>query len=682
MSILQYIQEKKWHITLSVLCLFFIAYALYPYIIRVHIDSLPESLVILDRHQNEIWELIYDWVYRHRYKDYEYFPDFLVQTVIATEDRRFFEHRWVDYIWLSRALINNLRWWDMQWASTIHSQLVRNRYWLNEKRSYTRKAQEFLLARSLERTYQKEQILEMYLNYIHFWYLNYGFESASLYYYGKGLNHLTRAEMIWLVTLIKNPRLYNPYTNHENFRKRFETITESLYLNELISETQKILILEESLSFLEKRDVSLPYIRDFIQQREVQKNWVIQTTFDTKLSKQIEQIWSSVLELYHWKNVGDYSVIVIERESSEVKVMIWGNDYDSEQWQVNGSLALRQPGSTLKPFIYALAFRDLWYHPGTTILDVPINFTTSEGNIYSPKNYTLDYKWEITLAEALAQSINIPAVKLLSDIGISPFMELLASSWISSLTLPAEHYGLSLWLGSGEVSLYELTQAYSLFAHTWTYCEAVYVSWVHPECREVFEPEYIEMIQAILSDRYIKSPWFHLHSNLDFPDRNVFVKTGTSRNFRDNWTIGYTDNYIIGVWVGNKDASEMQWVSWVDGAGNIFHRIVYLLEDRPTQAETLSFERDTKDYVHITSPTHNSIYKFNPVIPLSHQKIKLSYQSNTSYERAQWFLNGKPIKEEFISVIELEAHNTFELKLYKNDSIILEDIAVIHYISQ
>lgn len=242
--------------------------------------------------------------------------------------------------------------------------------------------------------------------------------------------------------------------------------------------------------------------------------------------------------------------------------MIGGKNYlESEEGQVNTTISPRQPGSTIKPFTYLLAFSELGLTPESTITDLPVHYETAEGYSYEPKNYSQDYQGEVTLREALSQSINIPAIKVLELLGVDRLLSFLRSVGITSLQESSDHYGLALTLGDGEVTLFELLQAYSIFAYDGLYCPISYLENSHPPCVQKVDKKYTDKITSILSDRYVKLPEFPLGSSLDFPDRWVALKTGTSRNFRDNWTVGFTKHYMIGVWTGNKNGENMKGVS-------------------------------------------------------------------------------------------------------------------------
>ncbi|MBW7954844.1 transglycosylase domain-containing protein [Candidatus Gracilibacteria bacterium] len=671
---------KKTGILIISLFSLILLYLIFPYFLKVELKKIPLSTIIYDDKNNEIGEIIFDKKYRHRETSFNEIPDFLKNALISIEDKRFYYHSGIDYIGIIRALKNNIFGNSVQGASTIDNQVIRNSYWLNENRGYKLKIKEFVLSLALNKKYSKNEILNYYLNNINFGYLNYGIASASVFYYNKDIKNLTKAEMLGLITIIKNPNKYNPITNLSNFNKRFKILVNYLEKNGVISKEEKTSILQEKLIFFTGEKNKLPYIVDFINNKSFLENnskGSIFTTISYDLTKKIDELAKSSIKSLAWKNVSNYSIIIIDRNTLDLKVMIGGNDYYSKDGQVNGSLALRQPGSALKPFIYLLAFQDLNKTSSSTILDLPVNYKTIDGYSYEPKNYSLDYKGEISLAQSLSQSINIPAVKLLNEIGIEKFLIFLRSIKINSLNKNSDFYGLSLALGSGEVSLYELTRAYLIFAKGGNLCDVNYIEKNKANCKKITDKKYTAMVEEILTNRYFKLAGFPINSNLDFENREVFVKTGTSRNFKDNLSIGYTSNYIIGVWVGNKDGSEMKGVSGSTGAGDIFRKIVYFLDDKDINSSVISLNKDKKDYLEITSPLDKSMFKVNPFIPLKNQDIKLSFSTNVYYDSFSWYLNGEKIDSNFINITKFLKKNNLKVEIYKSGEMVGSDEVLV-----
>lgn len=708
--------RNKVKFSLIWIIILYVLYFIFPYFISLQINNFPSSQIIYDSNNEEIWEIVTQWKYRHRiidYTDEKY--DFLKKVVISLEDRRFYYHSGIDFISFFRAVLQNLKAWKiLEWASTIDSQVIRNSLWLNESRNYKKKIEEFIYALAINKKYSKNEILNLYLNNVYFWYLNYWFESASIYYFWKDLENLTKAEIVALVTIPKNSNNYDPLNKKEAFAKRFNSLLNALKIRKIISEDEYTDIKQEKLIWNTEHKNKLPYVVDFLKTEQSSKNppafsypldkgdlksEIIKTTIDYYRTKEIEKIsYNAILKLF-WKNVTDYSVIVLDKKTNELKTMIWWIDYNWINWQVNSRTALRQAGSTIKPFTYYLAFKNLWLNPSSKILDLPISFQTIQWYQYSPKNYDLTYHWEVNLAQALSQSINIPAVKLTEQIWAENLLLFLKKVWITSLNKPVEHYWLALTLGVWEVSLYELTRAYSIFAHDWNLCDINIINnssnfwfwgwklsesqfdsqigWVFEDeksknlknCNKIAEKKYTDMVSEILTNRYFKLWGFPINSSLDFPDRNVFVKTGTSRNFRDNWAIWYTDNYIIWVWVGNKDASNMKWVSWASWAWEVFRNIVYYLEpDNIEQKAKENIDEKIDNYLEITSPLQNSVYSFDKSKNSNLQSLKIEFSTNYNYDKVFYIVDDEILKNEFWNLKQW--FHKISVKLMKNWEII------------
>jgi penicillin-binding protein 1C len=584
------------------------------------------------------------------------------------EDKNFYSNIWIDFFGILRAAKNNFKAWKVvEWASTISSGLIRNIEWINKKRSLKNKAKEFFLAIILNIKYSKNEILTAYLNNIYFWNLNYWISAASRNYFWKKLQNLTKAEQIALLTIVKNPTKYNPIIYKKNFRKRFEKILKYLKEQKLINQKEYLEILQEKLFFKNFKKNSLPYIVNFINTKIDWKNLKkIDLTVDYNLTKQIEKIAKNVIVEKSWKNMQDYGILLIDRKTSELLVMIWGYDYDSKDWQVNSTLALRQPGSTIKPFTYLLAFKDLWYSPDTILLDLPTQFETKDGNIYNPKNYSLKYSGKISLAKALSQSINVVSVKLLWEIWISRLYDFLKELKINSLTKTPDYYGLALTLWDWELSLFELVRAYSIFAYDGNFCEINIFKSDKIKCKKLIEKKYIDQIKLILTNRYFKLGGFPINSTLDFEKREVFVKTGTSRNFRDNWAIWFSDNYILWVWAWNKDWSPMKWVSWASWAWEIFKAIIKFLEPENDKIkEKIIFKNKKINFLEIISPLNKSIYEIDKSKKIENQKIKIKFETDIDFDDKKIYINNKVYKEKFWTLKKWNF--LFEIILYKSN---------------
>jgi membrane carboxypeptidase/penicillin-binding protein PbpC len=555
----------------------------------------------------------------------------------------------------------------VEWASTISSWLIRNIYWTTRKRNFKNKAREFFYAIIINIKFSKNQILTAYLNSIYFWNSNYWLNSASNFYFQKKLKNLTKAEQIALLTIPKNPTKYNPISKQKNFRQRFEKLVDYFYKKNLISKNEKISILNEKLFFKNYWKNLLPYVIDFVKtQKKYKQKDKIFLTIDYNLTQQIKNLAKNIIIEKVWKNMQDYWLILIDKETKEILVMIWGYNYNSKDWQVNATLALRQAWSTIKAFTYLLAIKDLWYSPSTIILDLPTQFKTKEWYNYSPKNYSLKYSWKITLAQALSQSINVVSVKLLDKIWVQRLLDFLKKLKISSLNKDASYYWLALTLWVWEVSLFELTRAYTIFAYDWYFCNIKIFKNENVKCEKIIEKKYTDQIKLILTNRYFKLAWFPINSTLDFSKRKIFVKTWTSRNFRDNWAIWFSKNYILWVWAWNKDGSPMLWVSWASWAWEIFSKVIKFLE-KPEEniKEKIIFKEKKINFLEIISPLNNSIFQIDNSIDLKVQKIKLDYKTDIDFDYKKFFINNKEINSNFWQIKKWNF--VFEIILYKNN---------------
>ncbi len=645
---------KKFRIPFFIIgSIVFFVFVYVSYFLPLTIPPLASSLVIRDVHDEEIGEIIADKRIRHRDIAFDDIPSFYLSGLLWIEDRDFWDNSGISYRGVARSLLHNIRAWRIvEWASTISAQLVRNALWINEDRDLMHKLLESLYAIRINHILSKKEILTEYVNRIGFGYMNFGLRSASLYYFGKEPKHLTEAEQVALLIIPKNPNVYDPFLHPVAFQKRYVKLLNTFESGGVLNSTDRARIGSEHLDFLTKHTPILPYVTDFIRSSlsgSEQSPGVLVTTFDLGLTKRIDTIAQSILDRLSWRNVSDYGILIAERTPSgpALRVMIGGKNYhESERWQVNTTLALRQPGSTIKPFTYLLAFQNLGYTPESMMTDLPVHYATAEGYAYEPKNYSQKYSGEVSLREALSQSINIPAVKLLEQVGVQTLLDFLHTIGITSLRESSDHYGLALTLGDGEVTLFELLQAYSIFAYDGQYCPITFTLSGGSLCHQVVDQKYIDRINSILMDRYAKLPEFPINSSLDFADRRVALKTGTSRNFRDNWTIGFTDHYMIGVWTGNKSGENMKWVSGATWAWEIFAKIVYALEPEETIPEIHESKKESLPFLTITSPLGGSVYERDPLKVESLQEIALRFRTNVSYDKVNWTINGKPIEKE------------------------------------
>ncbi len=518
-------------------------------------------------------------------------PANVLRALLAAEDKRFFKHRGVDGFALARAVWSNLRHGRVtSGASTITQQLVK----IADPRPRTlwTKIVEMGRALRLEQLWTKEQILAAYVNRIDFGNLNIGLAVAADHYFGKPLADLSNAEAAFLAGLPKNPTRLNPHSNFARAKRRQETVLRRMQANGWLTAETHHLAAHETLRLQSRgRRFLAPHFVDLVlRERVANGNRSLATTLDLDLQRFVEDTVREQLAKLRARQVRDGAVVVLDNRSGEVLALVGSGDYFAPgDGQVNGALARRSAGSTFKPFTYLLAL-ERGATPATIVADVPAVFDTPTG-VYRPENYSQRCSGPVRYRPALANSLNIPAVRVLASLGGAAALQQRLRAWgLTTLDQPAERYGLGLTIGNAETRLIELTNAYATLARLgeWkpyrlglapTMLPAPERGWIGasqpaPETRAA-----AWLIADILSDNAARAQSFGLHSPLRF-DFPVACKTGTSTDFRDNWAIGYTPEFTVGVWVGNFDGTPMREVSGVTGAAPIFHAVFERLHRR------------------------------------------------------------------------------------------------------
>ena len=513
---------------------------------------------------------------------------------VAIEDEQFYQHIGVKPEAILRALLVNLRSGEFsQGGSTITQQVIKNAL-LSQEKTITRKVKEWILAIKLDRTMSKEGILGLYLNEAPYGGNIYGVEEASVSFFGHHANELTLVEAAYLASLPQSPTRLSPYGNNiqllearKNFilKKMFElgSITQTDYKRALTEKVKFIPRAEQGIlaphfvMFI-KEQLAETYGEDVVSEGGLR----VTTTLDMDMQEKAEE----VVKKYATQNEKTFNaknaaLVAIDPKTGQILAMVGSRDYfDAEhEGNFNVALAKRQPGSAFKPFVYGAAFED-GYTPDTVVFDVPTQFSTQcdvlgnplPGNdasqCYMPENYDLRYRGPISLRDALAQSVNIPAVKMLYLVGLTHAIEFAERVGITTLQ-NKERYGLTLVLGGGEVSLLDMTSAYGVFANDgkrnpYTGILKIedasgnsIVEYIRRETPAI-DPEIARKISDILSDNEARTPAFGTRSFLNFVNRQVAVKTGTTNDYRDAWILGYTPSLAVGAWAGNNDNTPME----------------------------------------------------------------------------------------------------------------------------
>jgi len=502
---------------------------------------------------------------------------------IAIEDSNFYSHGGVSVTSLVRVLfLNAFRGQRIgSGGSTITQQLVKNTL-LTPEQTPTRKMKEIIIAIKLESTYSKDEVLNLYLNEIPYGSNAYGVEVASQNFFGKSARDVTLAEAAYLAALPKAPTFYSPYGNNRDaLEERKNLVLQRMKDLSFITQEEYDQARDEKVTFQAQRKQGLLaphfviYVREILNERYgediVERGGLqVTTTLDLDLQQKAEEILTRQVETnaknYRSTNAG---LVAIDPKTGRIVSMVGSRDYfDIEHdGNYNVTLAKRQPGSAFKPIVYATAFKK-GYTPDTVVFDLPTNFSTNPNQPYTPSNYDGRTRGPLTLRSALAQSLNIPAVKVLYLAGLSSAIDTAQDFGISTLN-DRSRFGLSLVLGGGEVMPLELTAAYGVFATGGIKNETHAILEVKDSEGNILERENIRservidenvahMVTDILSDNQARTPIFGANSRLYFENYDVAAKTGTSNDFRDGWTLGYSPNIVVGTWGGNNDNSPMR----------------------------------------------------------------------------------------------------------------------------
>lgn len=542
------------------------------------LDRRQSSVRILDRNGEELYELRKTTHGSQQWIALRDVPQSCISALLSIEDRGFYTHAGVSLKGTLRALWQNLTSGHVvSGGSTITQQLARMTLGTQE-RTFTSKALEALLALKLEQSLTKDEILERYLNTAYFGHRAYGLAAASQTFFGTSVRELSTAQCALLAGLPQSPSSLDPFVNSEAAKARQERVLSAMRETDILSEKEWKRITEEPLTLTEDRtSIKAPhFVMWLLTDRTDDLNApTVHTTLDLSLQTDVERIVERKLKDLADKNVTSAAVVVLDAKTGDVLSMIGSADYfdEAHDGAVNSTLALRQPGSALKPFTYALALSQ-GDTAATTVADTTVQFLTQEGTPYIPRNYDYLEHGLVRYRESLANSYNIAAVRVAERVGIPTLLSFLKSAGLTTLTETPEHYGLALTLGDAEVKLLELAQAYGIFPRGGeTLPVRTLLSDPEQKGTDILDPKVAWLITDILSDDTARLAEFGESGPLSF-DFPVAAKTGTTRNSRDNWTIGFTPDRIVGVWVGNADNSPMKDTSGVTGAGPIFHDVM------------------------------------------------------------------------------------------------------------
>ena len=548
-------------------------------------------------------------------------PETLKQATIATEDATFYSNPGIDPLAIGRAALQNAQAGEIvSGGSTITQQLVRLivfPYPQRVQQTMSRKVAESILATRLTQLWSKDKILETYLNEIYYGHRAYGAAAAAETYFGKPVSELTLAESALLAGLPQAPSRLDPHQDLDAARQRQAQVLRLMVEAGYITQAEADAAHDEELALKQPERIrQAPHFADYVLQvlenafgRDTLRQGGLQvtTTMDLRYQRLAEEIARRHVEALRDKHhLTNASVVVMQPQTGQILAMVGSVDYDdvSIDGQVNVALRPRQPGSAIKPITYAAAFEQ-GLTPATIVWDIPTSFPLEGDQTYQPANYDDRFHGPLRLRAALANSYNVPAVKVLNRIGLETMIDKAHAMGIRGLQRdPYRYYGLSLTLGGGEVSLLDLTTAYATLANAGGYVppapvlkvvdgagETIY-EYRRPEPRPAVDPAAAFLVTDILADNQARQPAFGQSNPLEL-DRPAAVKTGTTTDFRDNWTIGYTPYLVVGVWTGNADNTPMQEVSGVAGAAPLWREMMESIFRIPSLHDVLQLDGES-----------------------------------------------------------------------------------------
>ncbi|MFK7802967.1 MAG: penicillin-binding protein 1C [Anaerolineae bacterium] len=624
-------------------------------------NSLPiPTIRIEDRNSRLLYEWVDSETGRQASLPLDQISSHAIDATIATEDRNYWSHPGVDLAGVVRAVWSAVSPSNQNQAvggSTITQQLARNLLLSAEERTQRtikRKTREAWLAYRLEQTYSKEEILALYLNQSYYGGLAYGIEAAAQTWFGRTASDLTIAQAALLAGLPQAPALYNPLVDPEAAKARQEVVLGLMLKDGMISAEQHDLALREPLIYTtEPYPIEAPHFVQMVQaevdaifsaeQRTNMPSLTVRTTLNLDWQQKGEQILASQVEKLNQPEDGGYghnvengALVSIDPRTGEVLTLVGSPDFFNTQTAgaINMAISPRQPGSTLKPLIYAASMDPNRPNPATPakmFLDVTTTFFTQKGESYVPLNFSRSEHGPVLMRQALASSLNIPAVAALDQLGLKEGLNALQDFGLTTYNSP-EEFDLSLALGGGSVTLYDLVTAYSPFANQGKRVDPIIILdiretasgaavYTAPAAQPIdtLDPRVAWLVNDMLSDDAARELSFGRNSLLRL-DRTAAAKTGTTNNFRDNWTVGYTPELVTGVWIGNVNQSPMVNVTGITGAGPVWHQFMRsVLTGRPDVP-----------FIRPAGVAQTEICTLSGLLP----------SPDCPYTRLEWFLSG------------------------------------------
>lgn len=536
----------------------------------------------------------------------ENIPDVVKKSTLAAEDIDFYKHGPINIKGMMRAAYRNFQNSDRTGAmkaldllnekayseggSSITQQLIKNRY-LESDRSFERKVKELVYSYELEKKMSKDDILEQYLNYIYYGEQALGIQNAAKIYFDKDVSDLDLAEASMLAGLPAAPSKYSAISgDYKESKKRQEYVLQQMIKAKFITLDEAKQAIREplTLSGAKRTVMRHPYFVQYVKQELVnlygselveEGGIKVYTTLDPQKQKIAEEKAKQYVRQFTYSNVSNASVVVMENKTNNILAMVGGVNWDNSK--VNVATSYRQPGSSFKPLVYATGFQE-GYSPATKLLDTYINFGGNPP--YIPRNYSGGHWGNVSVRTALSNSLNIPAVEMTQLAGIDKVITTAKKMGITTINNNPNEYGLSIGLGSAEVKLIDLVEAYSTLADGGKRTvpsgilkvvndrgDNIYN--IKRQKKTVIDPRVAYMVTSILSDTKARQRIFGYGNKLEIQGHTVAAKTGTTENYTDSWTMGYNPKFTVGVWMGNNDRSQMRVISGIEGAAYIWHDI-------------------------------------------------------------------------------------------------------------
>jgi 1A family penicillin-binding protein len=567
--------------------------------------NYPVSTQITDRNGKPLYEIYRD--HNRTPVRLHTLPKYIAQATIATEDKDFYTHHGISIVGgMLRAIKDTYISNELQGGSTITQQLVKSAL-LSPDRTIERKVKEIILAVWTENLYSKDQILEMYLNQVPYGGSAYGVEEASKTYFGKHASNLTLGEAALLAGLPRAPSLYSPYVNPERAKQRRNEVLNRMLTEHYITQDQYKAETSKPLAISPlKTNIQAPHFVFYTKQKleeqfgpsVVEEGGLrVKTTLNLDVQHEAEKILKEEIAKVAYLNVTNGAVLVTKPATGEIVAMVGSVDYNaSPSGAFNVVTGLRQPGSSIKPVMYSLALEN-GYTAASLIDDSPLVIANPGAEPYRPVNYDGRYHGQVSIRLSLANSFNIPAVKVLQTLGVQRFIYHAEKMGIDTWTDPSR-YGLSITLGGAEVRMTDMAEAFGVFANKGNLTNLTNIKEIENQhgdtmefdktsTHQVMDPGVAYIISDILSDNQARVTAFGPGSQLEIPGYKASVKTGTTNELKDNWTIGYTPEYLVAVWVGNNDNTPMNpyLTSGITGAAPIWHRVMEYLLKKEGQPE-------------------------------------------------------------------------------------------------